>query len=280
MSWASIAKNGILVEQSRLKDRETQKALHLARQQTQEALHECNEAIKRERKLSLLQNVENKLVKNFERFIKQTSGNPCKIISRSNAVDYVYHGLLKTSKIFNKLPHELILLIIDFVGDDGVSPLAKVTNNDLNSKRLIPIGKSIMGIPYGVWRIYTLCGYNISPSKCDHSNCVSNIVDVPITSINYSFELLCGLKSPFLLFKEDVSIISVILHRYIDINPGDLTREKGLSIIKCKIKKQDDYKIKLNGRWVCNEVVNLVRFILINSEKNSKPLGFVTSDYK
>lgn len=266
MSWVDIAKVGVAAEKKREED---EQKVH------QEIRME--EARKRERQNLQLQIAESVLNRNYEKFLSDNYGLSQRIVIRSMAI-WTGVRILSKLKAFKKLPDEIIYVIIDMIGDDGISPFASIKNSYVRKNRSVPMGRSILGIPYGIWRIYTLCGYSDNCTECGHTNCVSNAVDIPIMSINQAVQSMCRVEPRVPLIECESHKAVVIIHRYKTISTSEVgISKKGLIITNCELTKSDKFAIRQSGRRVNNVISNPVSLEIDNVEGNL--LGHVCKEY-
>ena len=91
------------------------------------------------------------------------------------------------------LPEEIWFYILNDFLDEGLSPHNYPSNFNIKAKYDYAYGKSLCGLPYGVWSIYGKCSYYYAPvyGQCMHllDECKHIVMHIPVTNINITFNV-------------------------------------------------------------------------------------------
>ena len=161
-----------------------------------------------------------------------------------------------------KIPQEIWFYILDKFIDEGLSPHDIPLDYSIKAKYDYMYGKSLCGIPYGVWTLYTKCSYYYAPSygECNHplDSCRSTTMHIPVihmlTNFNADPDFNPSMKKRYLNITPMKLSLPFILYQtssrfkigQIDINnfekhPVHVRR----ILIYNKIYNHKDYRIKL-----------------------------------
>lgn len=111
-----------------------------------------------------------------------------RILRKNDIILYLLKMFRKTKY---KLPDEIWYVILNEYIDEGISPSVAPKHYHYEAKHDYAYGKSLCGLPYGVWAIYTKCPYYYAPAhgECPHymDECMRLSMHIPITDKNLNF---------------------------------------------------------------------------------------------
>lgn len=180
-----------------------------------------------------------------------------KILRKYDIIIYLMNIFRKTQY---SLPDELWVLILNEYVDEGLSPLKTPINFHQKAKYDYAYGKSLCGMPYGIWSLYSKCHYYYFPTfgECPHlqNKCMSLTMHIPITNKNLTFNVDSTLNpsmekkyssvepsiinNPFILYQNEKRIkIGQIKLNTVEHNPLHIRN----GLISNIIYNHSDYKL-------------------------------------